>query len=158
MIPSLSLFLILYGSWLSLSGHYTPFLLTIGAICSALIVYLAHRMRVLDGEGLPLPMALRFLAYIPWLILETIRSALAVAKVIVHPALPISPVLRTFRSPTRTDLGHFLFGNSITFTPGTTTCGIEGDEFLVYAITRDGAEDLEASEMARRCCRVEGTL
>jgi multicomponent Na+:H+ antiporter subunit E len=157
MIPSLSLFLILYGSWLSLSGHYTPFLLTIGAVCSALIVLLARRMRILDGEGLPLPLALRFVAYLPWLILETTRSAIAVAKIIVQPSLPISPVLYRFRSPTKTDLGHFLFGNSITFTPGTTTCDIEGDEFLVYAITREGAKGLEESDMAKKCCRVEGS-
>jgi multicomponent Na+:H+ antiporter subunit E len=157
MIPSLSLVLILFGVWLSLSGHYTPFLLAIGAVCSALVVVVARRMRILDEEGLPLAMALRFFAYIPWLILETIRSNIAVAKLILAPSLPITPILHRFRSQTKTDLGHFLFGNSITFTPGTTTCGIEDGEFLVYAITREGAEGLEESEMARRCCRVEGS-
>jgi multicomponent Na+:H+ antiporter subunit E len=157
MIPSLSLFLILYGVWLSLSGHYTDDLLTIGAICCALIVFVARRMRILDAEGLPLRMVLRFVAYIPWLVLEMIRSAFAVAKLILHPSLPITPVLYRFQSPTKTDLGHFIFGNSITFTPGTTTCEIEEGEFLVYAITREGAEGLEKSEMAKKCCGVEGS-
>jgi len=157
MIRSLSLFLILYGVWLSLSGHYTPFLLVIGAVCSALIVYVAQRMRILDHEGLPLGMAPRFLAYIPWLVLEMVRSAFAVAKLILHPSLPITPALVRFRSPTRTDMGHFLFGSSITFTPGTTTCEVEGGEFMVYTIDQSSVEGIEESEMGRKCCWVEGS-
>jgi multicomponent Na+:H+ antiporter subunit E len=114
-------------------------------------------MRILDEEGLPLGMALRFVAYVPWLVLETIRSNLSVAKLILSPSLPIHPVLHRFSARTKTDLGRFLFANSITFTPGTTTCRIDGDEFLVYGITRDSAESLAGGEMETRCCAVEGT-
>jgi len=155
MLRAVFLFLVLFGVWLALSGHYTPLLVTNGALCSAGIVLLAHRMRILDEEGLPLGMAARFVAYLPWLILETVRSNISVAKLILSPSLPIHPVLYRFRAQTKTDLGRFLFANSITFTPGTTTCRIDGEEFLVYGITRDGAESLPGGEMEKRCCRVE---
>jgi multicomponent Na+:H+ antiporter subunit E len=157
MIRAAILFVLLFGVWLALSGHFTPLLMTFGALSSAGIVLMALRMRILDEEGLPLGMAARFVAYIPWLILETIRSNIAVAKVILAPSLPISPVLFRFRARPKTDLGRFLFANSITFTPGTTTCDIDGEEFLVYAITRDAAGSVEEGEMVRRVCRVEGT-
>ena len=158
MIRALTLAVILYGVWLSLSGHYTPFLLTVGAVSSVVIVLLAIRMKIFDEEGFPVGMAPRFVAYLPWLTLEMIKSALAVVKIILDPALPISPAMRRFESTTETDLGHFLFANSITFTPGTTTVGLEGKEFLVYAITREGVEGLEESEMAKRCRWVEGSV
>jgi multicomponent Na+:H+ antiporter subunit E len=151
------LFVLLFGVWLALSGHYTPLLIAFGLGSSLGIVLMARRMKILDEEGLPLGMAVRFVAYLPWLLLETTRSNIAVAKVILSPSLPISPVLLRFRAKPRTDLGRFLFANSITFTPGTTTCDIEGEEFLVYAITRDAGGSVEESEMVRRVCRVEGS-
>ncbi|MEX1257932.1 MAG: Na+/H+ antiporter subunit E [Gemmatimonadota bacterium] len=157
MLRAAILFLLLFGVWLALSGHYTPLLITLGLLCSAGIVLLALRMRIVDDEGLPLGMAPRFVAYIPWLLLETIRSNMAVAKVILSPSLPISPVLLRFRARTKTELGRFLFGNSITFTPGTTTCEIDGEDLVVYALTRDSAESLQEGEMVRRVCWVEGS-
>jgi len=157
MTKAVTLTALLYGVWLSLSGHYTPLLLTLGLVCSVGIVLLARRMSILDDEGLPLSMAAKFFAYLPWLVLECFRSSLQVARIIVSPDLPIDPVLYRFRAKTSTDLGRFLFGNSITFTPGTTTCDIEGDEILVYAITRDGAESLPGSTMEAKACFVEGS-
>jgi multicomponent Na+:H+ antiporter subunit E len=157
MVYALSLLALLYGVWLILSGHYTPLLLTLGVVSSGLIVWVAGRMRILDDEGVPLGMALRFLAYLPWLVLETIRSNIAVARVILSPSLPISPWLYRFTGRPKTDLGRFLYGNSITFTPGTTTCGIEDGEFTVYALTRDFVDISEENEMVRRVCWVEGS-
>jgi multicomponent Na+:H+ antiporter subunit E len=157
MIQAVILFAILYGVWLTFSGHYTPLLLSLGAVSSAGIVLLARRMRILDDEGLPLGMAARFFAYLPWLVLEMVRSSLSVARVIASPSLPIRPALHRFKGRPQTDLGRFLFGNSITFTPGTTTCEIREDEFLVYALVGDSVDELEEGEMARRVCRVEGS-
>lgn len=157
MTQVIILIALLYGVWLALSGHYTTLLLTLGFVSSVGIALLARRMRILDEEGLPLVMAVRFLAYLPWLVLEAFRSSLTVARIILSPDLPIDPVLHRFQAATKTDLGRFLFGNSITFTPGTTTCDIEGDEFLVYAISREGAESLSGSVMERKACHVEGS-
>jgi multicomponent Na+:H+ antiporter subunit E len=157
MISSVILFALLFGVWLILSGHYTVLLIGLGITSSLGIVLLARRMRILDEEGLPLGMAPRFVAYLPWLALEAVRSNLAVAKVILSPSLPINPALREFRGRPKTDLGRALYANSITFTPGTTTCGLEGDVFLVYSLLGVPAEAFEDGEMVRRVLWVEGS-
>lgn len=157
MVYAISLLALLYGVWLTLSGHYTPLLLTLGLVSSAGVVWISSRMRILDGEGLPLGMAVRFFIYIPWLILETIRSNITVARIILSPSLPISPLLYRFQGRPRTDLGRLLYGNSITFTPGTTTCQIEDGEFTCYTLVAASADLSEQNEMVKRVCWVEGS-
>jgi multicomponent Na+:H+ antiporter subunit E len=48
------------------------------------------------------------------------------------------------------------YANSITLTPGTLTVGLQGNDLVVHALTRDGALDLEAGHMDRRVTRFEG--
>jgi multicomponent Na+:H+ antiporter subunit E len=49
-----------------------------------------------------------------------------------------------------------IHANSITLTPGTIAIEVAPDEFLVHALTREGADGLARSEMDRRCTRLEG--
>ena len=44
-----------------------------------------------------------------------------VAKIILDPKLPISPILVHYRASQKTDLGRAIYANSITLTPGTIT-------------------------------------
>ena len=53
-------------------------------------------------------------------------------------------------------MGLVTHANSITLTPGTITVSAEADEFVVHAITRDGAEGVLSGEMDRRCCGLRG--
>ena len=149
---------ILFGFWLLLSGHYPPehwllFLLGLGS--SALVVYLAMRMDVVDEEGLPLQLGGRFWLYLPWLMKEIFVANVNVARIILHPKLPISPIIVHFRASQETDLGRAIYANSITLTPGTITTGIDGQDFEIHALTYSDVDGREEDEMDRRCCRVE---
>ncbi|MFN0300309.1 MAG: Na+/H+ antiporter subunit E [Burkholderiales bacterium] len=53
-------------------------------------------------------------------------------------------------------MGLVVHANSITLTPGTLTVDIAEGEFLVHALTREGASGLADSEMDRRVTRLEG--
>ena len=64
---SVSLFAVLYGVWLLLSGHWEPFLLIAGAVSCVIVVIIAHRMDVIDGEGHPIHLTWRAMIYFPWL-------------------------------------------------------------------------------------------
>jgi len=55
-----------------------------------------------------------------------------------------------FRPPLSGDLAQTLLGNSITLTPGTITLDIEGDEFVVHALTARAGTDLVEGSMAAR--------
>lgn len=145
----------LFGFWLALSGHYTPLLLSFGVGSCVLVVYLALRMDVVDKEGVPLQIAVRFLLYVPWLMKEVFVANLEVAKVILDPKMPISPRMVVFHGSQKTDLGRVIYANSITLTPGTITTGVEGQEFQIHALSAADLETGEEQAMDLRCTRVE---
>jgi len=151
-----SLGVLLFAFWLALSGHYTPFLITVGAACSVLCVVVAARLGVIDTEGHPTHLLGRALTYFPWLIWEIVKSAWAVTKIVLHPKLPISPTMTVVDASQRTAAGIVTYGNSITLTPGTITTDIKRNRLTVHALVRDGALDLEAGGMDARVKQFEG--
>jgi len=155
-VRRLSLFLFLFAFWLALSGHYTPRLIIIGAVSSALCVAAAARMNVDDEEGHPIDLLPRALTYFPWLVWEICKSAWTVAWIILNPSLPISPTMIRVRAGQRTPRGIGIYGNSITLTPGTLTVAEDHNMLTVHALTAAGADDLEEGTMDRRVVRFEG--
>jgi multicomponent Na+:H+ antiporter subunit E len=149
-------FALLFAFWLLLSGHFTAFLLLAGAGCSLAALLFARRMRIVDREGQPLHLGARApLLYWPWLGLEIVKSGWDVTRRILHPRLPISPTLARFKPSQRTDLGLVIHANSITLTPGTICVETGRGEFLVHALSAEGAGSLEGSEMDRRVSGME---
>lgn len=149
--------LFLFGFWLVLSGHYTPFLVTMGFLVVLGVVWLARRMDLIDPEGHPVHLVHRALfVYWPWLVPEIIKSGWDVTRIVLHPRLPISPTLVRFGPSQRTDICLTTHANSITLTPGTISVDVSRSEFLVHAVTEAGAEGIRAGEMDRRVARFEG--
>ena len=156
MLRIVGLWVVLFVTWLLLSGHYTPLLIGFGMGSCTLTVYIAMRMDVADHEGVPIDWAGRFLLFLPWLLKEILISNIKVAKIILSPSLPISPFMVVFRSTQKTDLGRVLYANSITLTPGTISTGVEGDRVEVHALTWRDVDGREEDEMGRRASKVEG--
>jgi len=157
MVRLLSLFLILSGFWLLLSGIYSGFLVTAGIVSAFAIAQFARRMDLVDHEGHPIHLVWgALLSYWPWLLREIVKSGWDVTRRVLHPSLPISPTLESFRPAQHSDVGLVIHANSITLTPGTITIEVAPDRFLVHALTREGAAGLADSEMDRRCARLEG--
>lgn len=155
MLRAIGLGLALFVFWLALSGHYTPLLLSFGVLSTALVVFISVRMGVVDGDGVPLPIAVRTVLYLPWLMKEVFVANVVVAKLVLDPKLPISPRMVVFRGSQDTDLGRALYANSITLTPGTITTGVRGQEFEIHALSAADLETDEQSQMDRRCSHVE---
>lgn len=153
MIHSVGAFLSLYVFWLLLSGIFTPFLVLAGAGCSLAVVLYTRRMHVLDPEGQPLQLLLPAALYWCWLLVEILKSGWSVVRIIVDPELPISPTLVRFKPSQKTAVGLVTHANSITLTPGTISVEAERQEFLVHALTRDGAAGVVDSDMDRRVLR-----
>jgi multicomponent Na+:H+ antiporter subunit E len=153
-----ALAILLFGFWLLLSGHYTVWLMSAGAVTALLVAYVGGRFGYGDEEGLPIDRLLGGLLYWPWLVKEIALSSLAVARIILNPRLPISP--RLIRAPfgPRTAVGIATYANSITLTPGTITVEVDRrrGELVVHALTDAGASDLMAGEMNNRVERFEG--
>lgn len=156
MLRTISLAIVLFLFWLALSGHYTPFLMGVGAVVTIAAVALSSRMHANDTEGHPVHLLPRTLIYWPWLILEIMKSAWNVTRIIIDPRLPISPTMTRLRASQSTSVGIATYANSITLTPGTITTNVSGHNLTVHAIERDGALDLEAGEMDAKVTAFEG--
>ena len=155
MLRAFGLGAILFAFWLSISGHYTPLVTSLGVLSCALVVWIAVRMDVVDREGLPVHLGGRVWLYIPWLLKEIFVANVRVAKIILSPSLPIDPVMVRYRGTQETDVGRALYGNSITLTPGTITTGIDGPYYEVHSLTWVEVEGDEEDEMSQRVTWVE---
>jgi multicomponent Na+:H+ antiporter subunit E len=157
MIRAVSLAGTLALFWLLLSGLFTVFLLSLGAASVAGVVLLARRMDVIDHEGHPVHLGRGALWYWPWLAKEVARSGWQVTRIILDPKLPIEPTLVRVRPGQRTPAGLAVHANSITLTPGTVSIDVGEREFLVHALTREGAEGVLSGEMDAVVSRFEGS-
>jgi multicomponent Na+:H+ antiporter subunit E len=149
--------LVLSVVWLAWSGHFEPLMLGLGAGSLLIVVYLCHRLQLLDSEGVPLELYYgRLLAYVPWLAVEIIKANLDVARRILTPGpLPIAPRFIKVRPSQSTDLARVIYANSITLTPGTVSIDVAEDEIVVHALHAQAAEGVESGEMDRRCARFD---
>jgi multicomponent Na+:H+ antiporter subunit E len=153
---TLSLTGVLFGVWLLWSGHFTGFLMTMGALSVVGVVLTVRRMREVDHESAPLGITLRAIRYAPWLLWQVVKANLDVARRILDPRLPIRPRLVRITASQRTDQGRVIYANSITLTPGTVTVAVEGRELTVHALTAEAEAELLRGDMDRRVRRVEG--
>ncbi len=151
-----SLGVVLMGTWLLWSGHFEPLLISLGVLSVALVVALTHRMDVIDHEGAPVDVSFRLFSYLPWLAWQVIIANLQVVRVILSPSLPINPRMIDVRATQKRELGHVIYANSITMTPGTVSVEVGGNTISVHALTDEAAEGLETGEMDRRVTRLEG--
>ncbi|MBT3429887.1 MAG: Na+/H+ antiporter subunit E [Proteobacteria bacterium] len=156
MRKTITLLFILSGTWLLLSGHTSPLLLSLGLLSVTAVVACVSRLEVLDDEGVPVHLLPGLIRYVPWLIGQVIRSNLDVARRIVSPELPIHPSVVKVDATHHTEVGRVTYANSITLTPGTISLDVSAETIEVHALTEDAANDLMSGEMARRVQRAEG--
>ena len=142
---SITLFLILFGFWLLMSGYYTPLILSLGVISCILCVYLTIKGKFLDNETLPIYFFPRLIQYTLWLIKEILKSNIQTAKVIIMKSE--EPELFSVKASQKTNEGKVTYANSITLTPGTVTTQIKNDIFEVHALTKDFGDDVRSNEM-----------
>ena len=151
ILLSLSLFLF----WLLLSGRSEGLLLGFGAFSSLLVTYVCWRMDREDRYAFPVAFGWRAILYTGWLVGEIFKANVSVARVILHPKLPISPIIVPFKAKMVSDLCRFIYANSITLTPGTITTGTQGDVLRIHALTWKDVDGREEDDMSDRICAME---
>ncbi len=155
MIHTLYLSLTLAAFWLLNSGHYSPLILSLGAISIAFVVYLAHKMDVVDHEAQPVHLTLKLPGYYFWLTQQIILANISVVKHIWLGNKTITPTMTTVKSSQKTDMGKVIYANSITLTPGTIAVDLIGDQIIVHSLLSENIEALKAGEMDRRVRQLE---
>ena len=157
MVYRLLTFLLLLGTWVIFSGVLDAFHLGLGVICCGIVTWLSSDFLFQNkGKGLAarLVEALRFVSYALWLLWQVVQANIHVLKLAFAPDnREIRPRLVRFRTSLKSEFARYVFANSITLTPGTVTLDVDGDEFVVHAISKHVAEDLPG-EMEKRVAAV----
>ncbi len=155
MFRSIFLAVVLFLLWLVLSGIYTPILISFGVLSAITVAWIAYRMDVADHEGFPIQLSWRAVSYWPWLIVEIIKSNIAVAGLILGSRENIKPILIRIPANQKTELGQVTYANSITLTPGTVSIAVGENMIDVHSLSKAAAEDLKHGVMHDKVCRLE---
>lgn len=155
MRHTLTLFLTLAVFWLLNSGHNSILMLSLGTVSIVFVLYVAHKMDVVDHESQPVHLSLKLPSYFLWLLKELVLANIAVVKSIWLGNGSISPTLTTIKASQKTDIGKVIYANSITITPGTVTVDLIGDRLMVHALFSENIDILKAGEMDRRVSQLE---
>ncbi|MCF6248211.1 MAG: Na+/H+ antiporter subunit E [Desulfobacula sp.] len=151
-------FVLLFLSWLVLSGKFEPLLLWLGAISSFFVAYYFYDLLFPDLESNYAGISFRFICYVPWLIWEIIKANFHLLYLAFHPRMKdlIDPHIITFKTNLKSDIAITTLANSITLTPGTITVTATSDGvFKVHAIDRPSAEALPGT-MLEKVAKVFG--
>ncbi|MCD4819814.1 MAG: Na+/H+ antiporter subunit E [Candidatus Cloacimonetes bacterium] len=128
------LFVILCIFWILFAGKEFNELI-LGFVASLIITILFYKKAFIFGEFNLNPKAIAyFVFYIFILLIEIIKSNIAVAKLVIQPTLPINPGIVKVKTKLKSRLGRIILANSITLTPGTLTIETKDDEFYIHWI------------------------
>jgi len=148
-------FIILFGFWLLLSGHYDLFHISIGLLCCGLVSHATHDLLFANPRAGDMRVIVkRFITYIPWLFYQIVLSNMHVVRLALGPKNLIDPKIIEFKTKLESDISFVTLANSITLTPGTITLDIRDGVFYVHAVSKKTAEDLLTGEMEDKIAHI----
>ncbi len=150
-------FLLLFGLWIVLSGRFDKFHLTLGIVACAMVAHISGELLFTTDRSQGIfRLWLRFVGYLPWLIVQIFIANLHVLYLTLHPRMGelIDPQIIEFDSRLKNDYARTTFANSITLTPGTITVNVHAlGRFSVHCIDETSARSLPG-EMEKKIARV----
>ncbi len=142
---------VLFVLWLLLSESFSVFHVTVGLSAAFLVALFRTGLR---SERDYLIRWSKVALYAPWLFGRMLVSAVHVSYLILHPRLPIKPVLFRHRASLGSEEAALLMGNSITLTPGTVTVEADSQELIVHALDEKSTEDVISQRLERMVAMV----
>jgi multicomponent Na+:H+ antiporter subunit E len=145
-------FILMFSTWLVLSGIFEPLLLGMGAFSSFLVAYYFKDLLFPSLKPGYIKIFLRFISYLPWLTWEIIKANFHLVYLVFHPRMNdlIDPQIVIFKTNLKSDIAITTLANSITLTPGTITVTADNEGvFRVHAIDREMAEGLPGTMLEK---------
>lgn len=150
LVPVLAVF------WILLSGHYTILLVTLGLLSVGIVVWIVHRMEVVDRIAIRVRPSIRTPLYAVWLVGQILASSLRVTRQVWSPHLMPRPVVGETPVADLSEVGKVAYANSITLTPGTLSMRVSDSTIEVHALEESGLADLHEGGMLARVRLLEG--
>ncbi len=128
------LVVLLWLTWLVLTGSTDPQELAVGAGAALLVAALrgVEPCKIGGARFLQPRRLLYAAAYIPYMVYAIVRANLDVARRVVDPRLPIRPGIVKVRTRLRNPMARMVLANSITLTPGTLTVDIQDEDLFIH--------------------------
>lgn len=149
---SIATFIILFVFWMVMAGRFDLLHVILGMISSLFVTIISGNLLFKESRKGREREAIRFIAYVPWLLYQIVLANWQVARLALSPRLSelIDPKLIKIKVDLKSDIAKVTLANSITLTPGTIAAGIKGDEFLIHTLWQPSLDDLLSHEMEKR--------
>lgn len=141
--------LLLMATWLMLSGRFDLLHVGLGVVAA-----LGIAANFTGWEDRARFRPLRFFLYIPWLMVQVIRSNLRVARAVLSRRMDIAPTFISRRPDVVGDRALTVLGASMTLTPGTLTVDVGDHEIFIHALDNRSARDVDEGFIAQRVAEV----
>lgn len=141
--------------WLGNSGFYTPLLLSFGAVSVVFVVWLVHRMDIVDQESHPFHLSRGLPGYYLWLMKKIVEANIEVVSCVWRGNHSISPCQEQLPCELHSDISRVIYANSITLTPGTVAMDLGENGILIHSLTASARDELLEGEMQRRIAKLE---
>lgn len=146
---TINLGILLFALWLGLSAQFNVLMISLGLVSTLVVVYLAHRMDLIDEEIYPAHMTALMTKFWLFLAREIIVANIDVIKRILKPGKNISPQLFELPLTLKSDVSRVIYANAITLTPGTVSANLDKRTVTVHSLSIEAAQDLSSGRMAR---------
>ena len=138
------MFFVYFALWVVLNGRWTLEIGAFGALFAALLYafsckFLGYSVRKDLRFARGISAAARYLAM---LLVEIVKANFAVMRIILNPEFEPKPKLVRFESGLKGEGHRVALADSITLTPGTITCQLRGDEYVVHCLDESLSEGL----------------
>ena len=157
---------LLVGLWVGLSGRLDGLFLTAGIISVAVVLFVTEAIfHPSDPLGFERPPSrftwlagtiFRLVFYFPLLLWQITLANIHVARLVLHPRMPISPSLVEFESPLRTEASNAVLANSITLTPGTVTVDMSAHRFIIHCLSESSRQGIQDGTLLKQVARAYG--
>jgi multicomponent Na+:H+ antiporter subunit E len=150
-----SLLLLLMLFWTVNSEYHSGLLLLLELISILLVLFVAHSMKLMDEETLPLHLLTRIWPFYLWLGKEIVLASCYVLKKICQGNNALTPQFITLSLDFKGEMSKVIFVNAITLIPGTLSVKLAQESVQVHVLTQELADDLKSGVLARQIKRLE---
>ncbi len=134
-----------FAIWLAFTTTFDPQELVTGALITVVIAFFTSSLFTIKGLKFFQPKRLiKIVIYFFVFLRELVKANLNVARLVIHPKLPIYPGIVKFKTSLRSDMAKMILANSITLTPGTLTVDIVDDTFYIHWLEVSTTDEVEA--------------
>ena len=151
------MFFVYFALWVIINGKWTREIGAFGVAFAALAYFFSCRFMGYSVKT-DLRLARRVVQAVRycWMLLrEIIKANLTVMRMVLDLSFEPKPQLVKFSSGLKKERHRVVLADSITLTPGTITCLLEGDEFVVHALDESLVDGLDDGVMVTRLKEME---